>query len=199
MTVLSDKELKRLIGAKKIVIHPILSENQIRGAKIDLRLGTQIYSIKHLKQAHYSPKSQKEIEIGEKRIINIDDSFILQPGDFVIAPVFERIKIPDNIIGRLDGRISFGRLGVIVHATAGGIDPGYSGIISCELSNVGKVAVELFPLTRIVSLTLEKLDDNAEHPYRTRIDKKYSTSLSTMLFNDWEYKDEIFNELIKTL
>jgi len=199
VTVLSDKEIKQLILRKKIVIHPILAEKQIQGAKIDLRLGNIIYLIKYFEQACYDPKAKENIEYGEEKQINFDSPFILQPGDFAIAPLFERVRLPDNIIGRLDGRSSFGRLGIIIHATAGGIDPGFCGKITCELSNLGKVPVALHPLTRIASLTLERLDTAAERPYNIRSDRKYKSVLYTLLSDDYEYRESLFEKLTPNL
>ena len=199
MTVLSDQELKELIRRKVVVVHPILAEKQIQCAKIDLRLSNVIYMIKYFEQGSYDPRKQEKVEYGEEKKIDFNKSFILHPGDFAMAPLFERIKLPNNIVGRLDGRSSFGRLGIIIHATAGGIDPGYCGRITCELSNLGKVPVELCPLTRIASLTLEKLDKPCEKPYCAKPDRKYKSVLSTMLSDDYEYKEKLFEKLTQCL
>jgi dCTP deaminase len=182
-----------------MVIHPILAEQQIQCAKVDLRLGNMIYLIKYFEQACYDPKIKGNVDYGEERRISFDAPFILQPGDFAIAPLFERIKLPNDIVGRLDGRSSFGRLGIIIHATAGGIDPGYSGKITCELSNLGKVPVKLYPLTRIASLTLEKLDQPAKKPYSAKTDRKYKSVLATMLSDDYEYREHLLEKLTKSL
>jgi dCTP deaminase len=197
MGVLSDKEIKELLLSKEIIIHPILAEDQIQGAKIDLRLSNVVYLIKHFAQPVYDPKGP-EVEYGETRKISFDTPFILHPGDFVIAPLFERVKLPDNILGRIDGRSSLGRLGVIVHVTAGGIDPGYSGILTCELSNLGRVPVALYFLTRIASLMLEKLS-RVEKSYVSRSDRKYKFGLSTLLSKDFEYKNKILDKMTRYL
>jgi dCTP deaminase len=199
LTVLSDEELEQLIRDKKIVVHPILARRQIQCAKIDLRLGNVIYLIKYFEQSCYDPKDRLNIEYGEEKKIGFDQPFILQPGDFALAPLFERVKIPENIIGRLDGRSSFGRLGIIVHATAGGIDPGFSGKIICELSNLGKVPVKLYPLTRIAALILEKLDTPAKKAYGSKTEKKYKSVLATMLSEDYEYTEDLFEEVTRKL
>ncbi len=198
MTVLSDQELKELIRKKDVVVHPILSEKQIQCAKIDLRLSNVIYMIKYFEHACYDPRKEN-IDYGEERKIDFNEAFILHPGDFAMAPLFERVKLPANIVGRLDGRSSFGRLGIIIHATAGGIDPGYCGKITCELSNLGKVPVELYPLTRIASLTLERLDKPCEKAYCNKPDRKYKSVMSTMLSDDYEFKDKLFEKLASRL
>jgi len=190
---------------KEITIHPILDLRQIQGAKIDLRLANVVYLVKHFEQPYYDPReAYREVDYGEERFISFSKAeerkgFILQPGDFAIAPLFERVRLPPYIIGRLDGRSSLGRLGLIIHATAGGIDPGYCGHITCELSNLGKVPVALYPLQRIASLTLETISDKAVSPYRKRLDKKYVDQLSTMLRQDKEFNSHILDMIAERL
>jgi dCTP deaminase len=196
MTVLSDHDLKLLISSKKLVVCPILSLDQIKGAKIDLRLANTLYVIKHFERPYYDPKSQTEVEYGEKRHISFDGrGFTFQPGDFAIAPLFDRVRLPDNLAARLDGRSSLGRLGIVVHATAGGIDPGFSGQLACELSNLGKVPVRLYPLMRIASLTVEQISTKSDKPYQVRTDRKYGEELGTSLSRDYEFKDKILEKL----
>ena len=185
---------------KEITIHPILDLNQIQGAKIDLRLSNSVYLIKHSEQPYYDPMLGEQPDYGDYRHIGFSKmGFILQPGDFAIAPLFERIRLPPHILGRLDGRSSLGRLGLIIHATAGGIDPGYTGIVTCELSNLGKVPVALHPLQRIAALTLETLDANVVVPYRAKKDKKYAKTLNTMLRSDKEFTSEILKRVNEEL
>ena len=202
MTVLTDEEIFQSIMDRKITIHPILDLNQIQGAKIDLRLANTVYLIKHSEQPYYDPRlCENQVDYGEYRHVGFSTTagFILQPGDFAIAPLFERVRLPSNMLGRLDGRSSLGRLGLIVHATAGGIDPGYTGIITCELSNLGKVPVALHPLQRIAALTLETLDNDVVVPYRTKKDKKYSHRLDTMLRSDKEFTTKILDKVAESL
>ncbi len=168
-----------------------MASRQIQCAKIDLRLGNTIYLINYSEHPCYDPKSHEGSEkYGKEKKIDFNTPFILQPGDFAMAPLFERVKLPANILGRLDGRSSFGRLGIIIHATAGGIDPGFCGKIICELSNLGKVPVKLYPLTRIASLTLELLDQPCQKPYFAKAESKYGSALPTMLSNDYEFKGD---------
>jgi dCTP deaminase len=147
---------------------------------------------------------EQQEDIGEYRHIGFSKAkenkgFILQPGDFAIAPIFERVRLPNNIVGRLDGRSSLGRLGLIIHATAGGIDPGYTGLITCELSNLGKVPVALHPLQRIAALTLETLEEDAVVGYRYKKDKKYANQLHTMLRSDKEFTSKILDDVAENL
>ncbi len=202
MTVLTDEQIFQSIMKKEITIHPILDLNQIQGAKIDLRLANLVYLIKHFEQPYYDPRlCEEQTDYGEYRHLGFSKTarFILQPGDFAIAPLFERVRLPANILGRLDGRSSLGRLGLIIHATAGGIDPGYTGIITCELSNLGKVPVALHPLQRIAALTLETLDSEVVVPYRAKKDKKYASQLGTMLRSDKEFTTGILDRVAENL
>jgi dCTP deaminase len=204
MPVLSDGDIFKYLMTKKLVIHPILDKKQIQGGKIDLRMSNIIYLIKQFEQPYYDPRmSDIETKYGEERKLTFSKAgekkaFILQPGDFAIAPLFERIKLPNNMIGRLDGRSSLGRLGIIVHATAGGIDPGYSGQVTCELSNLGKIPVALYPLQRIAALTIETISSSAIS-YRQRKDQKYKDQLYTMLRQDKEFKTQILDNLAEKM
>jgi dCTP deaminase len=199
LVVLSDQDIFEKLMKKEITIHPLLDLRQIQGGKVDLRLGNVVYLIKHFEQPCYDPREYgQKIEYGDIRYIKFctaeeKGAFILQPGDFAVAPLFERIRLPSYIIGRLDGRSSLGRLGVVIHATAGGIDPGYRGHITCELSNLGKVPVALYPLQRIASLTLETLSSKAESIYSKRSDKKYADQLRTELREDREFTTKILD------
>ncbi|NDE72239.1 MAG: dCTP deaminase, partial [Actinobacteria bacterium] len=98
-----------------------------------------------------------------------DDFFILHPGEFVLASTYEVITLPDDIAGRLEGKSSLGRLGLLTHSTAGFIDPGFSGHITLELSNVANLPVKLYPGMKIGQLCLIKLSSAAEHPYGSAI------------------------------
>lgn len=203
MGVLSDQDIFLRLIKKEITIHPILDVRQIQGAKIDLRLGNVIYIIRHYAQPCYDPRlTDPTVKYGEEMFIGFCKAderkgFILQPGDFAIAPLFERVRLPKYIIGRLDGRSSLGRLGLVIHVTAGGIDPGYSGHITCELSNLGKIPITLHPLQRIASLTLETISDDALSVYRKRgeTEGKYTDQLATMLSEDKEFKDRILDRV----
>jgi len=206
MPVLSDIDVFNCLMTKELIIHPILDKRQIQGGKIDLRMSNIIYLIKHYEQPYYDPRAiGEEAKYGEERKLTFckaeereKKAFILQPGDFAIAPLFERIKLPNNMIGRLDGRSSLGRLGIVVHATAGGIDPGYSGQITCELSNLGKIPVALYPLQRIAALTIETISSSALS-YRQRKDQKYKDQLYTMLRQDKEFKTQILDNVAEKL
>ena len=167
MPVLSDKRIVQLLKSQELIVHPILDPKQISGGRIDLRLDNVLYFIKRVEKPFYDPmdyvEPRKEPELYvEEQVRSYGDRIVLHPGDYALAPLFEFVKIPTNIIGRLDGRSSLGRLGVVVHSTAGSVDPGYSGPLIMELMNHGMLPVGLYPLMRIATLMLVELTGHVE-------------------------------------
>lgn len=157
MSVLSDKQIVKLLDSQDLIMHPLLDQGQIRGAKVDLRLDNVLTVIKRIDVDSYDAKKleetrQKPVDYLERHVISCEKGFVLHPGEFALALTFESVKIPNNVIGLLDGRSSLGRLGVMVHVTSGSVDPGFSGPLVLELANLGRIPVKLFPLMRIASI-----------------------------------------------
>jgi len=157
MSVLSDKQIGKLIDSEELIMHPLLDRGQIKGAKVDLRLDNVLTVIKRIDVEFYDAKKleetgQKPVDYLERHVISCEKGFVLHPGEFALALTFESVKIPRNVIGLLDGRSSLGRLGVMVHVTSGSVDPGFSGPLVLELANLGRIPVKLFPLMRIASI-----------------------------------------------
>lgn len=164
MAVLADDRVFQLLKSGELIVHPILDERQIWGGRIDLRLDNVLYFIKRFEKEFYDPMLyiRKEPErYVEERIIPYSGRFILHPHDYALAPLFEFVRVPKYLVGRLDGRSSLGRLGVVVHSTAGAVDPDYSGPLIMELMNHGMLPVVLYPLMRIATLTLLGLSGKA--------------------------------------
>ena len=164
MTVLADERVFELLKSGELIIHPILAESQISGGRIDLRLDNVLYFIKRFEKEFYDPMryiGKVPERYAEERIIPYCEKFVLHPNDYALAPLFEFVRIPKKIVGRLDGRSSLGRLGVVVHSTAGAVDPDYSGPLIMELMNHGMLPVVLYPLMRIATLTLLDLSGKA--------------------------------------
>jgi dCTP deaminase len=167
---LSDKSILEKVRRGEIVIHPILDNKQISGAKVDLRLDNIFYLIGRFRKPYYDPMeflTRKEVgeRYVEKRMVRYGDKFVLHPNDYALAPLFEFVKLPNNVLGRLDGRSSLGRLGIVVHSTAGSVDPGFQGHLVIELMNNGLLPVALYPLMRVATLILTTLSTDAERPY----------------------------------
>ena len=102
-----------------------------------------------------------------------NEPFIIHPGEFVLAQTSEKVMLPADILARLEGRSSWGRLGIVIHSTAGKIDPGFYGTITLEIANISRLPVALWPGTKICQLTFEKLSSPSENPYNKRKDAKY--------------------------
>jgi len=167
MTVLVREEIEgkyldisEIFDLKKVIIQPLLDitngpDSQLGSAGIDLRLDTRFRKINPKAVSHIDlSKEYREYEVIELDIDNEKDSYVLHPEDFVLGQSLEYIRLPDNIVGRLDGRSSMGRLGLVVHSTAGCVDPGFQGHLVFELCNIGKIPVVLRPFIRIARLTL---------------------------------------------
>jgi len=174
--ILCDKDIKRYISEGKIIVEPLPDYNsQLGPCSLDLRLGT---SFKIFKPSNYSYidvyNGHSSEELMEEIVIKEGAPFIIQPREFVIAVTKERIVLPPDIMGRLDGRSSLGRLGLVVHSTAGRFDPGWDGKAVMEFGNLGIKPIILYGGMRICAMTFETLSAPAEIPYTKQIDHKYA-------------------------
>jgi dCTP deaminase len=173
--VLSDRDIKKAIEEKIIEITPKPDfKTQLGSCSIDLRLGNNFRIFDHSKNAFIDPtKKDYSNEITKEVRVEDGDRFVMQPGDFVLAVTLEKIKIPDNLLGRLEGRSSLGRLGIVVHSTASVFDPGWNGQAVLELGNLGRIPVALYPGMRICAMTFEQLSSKADTPYVKKEVAKY--------------------------
>jgi dCTP deaminase len=193
--ILSDADIAARLDSGDLVIEPIEDRDlQIQPASIDLRLGREFLEFKRTNIPCIHPDRGEEVDDyvtkttvpmgpgGEQTTLSsgydADDrfesgEFILHPGDFVLGTTIERVEIPDDLIAHVEGRSSLGRLAIVVHATAGIIDPGYRGQVTLELSNLGSAPVALTPGMRISQLTFTELKTPAERPYGEERGSKY--------------------------
>jgi dCTP deaminase len=165
--LLSDRDIRTEIAAGRVVVEPF-DEAMIQPSSVDVRLDKFFRVFENHKYSVIDP-SIEQPELTREVIAEGDEAFILHPGEFVLASTYEVITLPDDIAGRLEGKSSLGRLGLLTHSTAGFIDPGFSGHITLELSNVANLPVKLFPGMKIGQLCLIKLSSPAEHPYGSAI------------------------------
>jgi dCTP deaminase len=173
--VLSDRDIKKALKEKRIVITPTPDfDTQLGSCSIDLRLGNTFRVFEHSKHAHIDP-AKKDFSNEITRVIEVEDGadFIMQPGEFVLAVTLENVKIPADLMGRLEGRSSLGRLGLVVHSTASIFDPGWDGKPVLELGNLGRMAIKLTVGMRICAMTFEELSSPAETPYTSKKFAKY--------------------------
>lgn len=173
--VLSDADIKKALKEKIIEITPSPDlKTQLGSCSIDLRLGDTFRVFEHSKHSYIDPsKKDYSNEITREIKIKNGESFMMQPGDFVLAVTLEKVKIPANLMGRLEGRSSLGRLGIVVHSTASIFDPGWDGKPVLELGNLGRMAVKLTVGMRICAMTFEQLSSPAETPYANKKFAKY--------------------------
>jgi dCTP deaminase len=161
--LLSDRDIKSEIQSGRVKVEPF-DPGMVQPSSVDVRLDRFFRVFENHKYSVIDPSIEqpdltREVECAP------DEEFVLHPGEFVLASTYEVITLPDDIAARLEGKSSLGRLGLLTHSTAGFIDPGFSGHITLELSNVANLPVKLFPGMKIGQLCLIKLSSPAEHPY----------------------------------
>lgn len=173
--VLSDVDIKRYIAEGKIKVSPDLPPEQFGSCSVDFRLGSEFNVFEHSRHAFIDLRENRGIEgLMQSVEVKPGEPFILQPREFVLAITEEHLELADDVLGRLEGRSSLGRIGIIVHGTAGLFDPGWSGKATLELSNLGRMPVALYPGMRICSFTFEQLSTPSSMPYRKKAGNKYA-------------------------
>ena len=165
--LLSDRDIRAEITAGRVKVEPI-TEAMVQPSSVDVRLDRFFRVFENHKYSVIDPSTEQP-DLTREVAVTADEFFILHPGEFVLASTYEVITLPDDIAGRLEGKSSLGRLGLLTHSTAGFIDPGFSGHITLELSNVANLPVKLFPGMKIGQLCLIKLSSPAEHPYGSAV------------------------------
>lgn len=174
--ILSDRDIKKAIAQKRIIFKPKSDIGTTLGAcNIDLTLGNIYRVFNHSRTPYIDPQNARTLaEITTEIVIKKGEAFTLHPGEFILAMTKEYVELPDDLMGRLEGRSSIGRLGVVVHSTAATVDPGFRGNITLELANMGRIPVLLYPGMRICSLSFEELTSPAEVPYYRKKSAKYA-------------------------
>ena len=173
--VLSDIDIRRYLDEGKIKISPPLPPEQWGSCSVDFRLGNEFSVFEHSRNAYIDLKESRSIQDLMRTIaVPPGEPFILQPREFALAITEEILELDDDVLGRLEGRSSLGRIGIIVHGTAGLFDPGWTGKATLELSNLGRMPVALYPGMRICSFTFEQLSSRVAVPYRKKVGNKYS-------------------------
>jgi dCTP deaminase len=173
--ILSDRDIKKALRAKKIIVKPKPDLNeQLGSSSLDLRLGYHFRVFKHRRLPFVDPfDSETTTDMTEEIKISKKEPYVIQPGEFVLASILEWVELPDDISARIDGRSSLGRLGLVIHSTAGHIDAGFKGSITMEMTNIGMMPILLYPKMRICQLVFEPLSSPAERPYTKKPGAKY--------------------------
>ena len=163
MSVLSDRTIKEQIAAGRVLIDP-LDEDAIQPASVDLRLDDSFRIFRVTTRAYVDVREPVD-DLTELVTIGHEEPFVLQPGAFCLATTLETITLPDDIVARVDGRSSLGRLGLLVHATAGYVDPGWTGKLTLELSNQSQMPIALYYAMRVSQISFFTLSTPVERPY----------------------------------
>ena len=170
--VLSDRTISRLLDEGRIEIEPY-DPTLLQPSSVDVRVD-RFFRVFH--NARYAFIDVKKPQEDLTELVEIDEErpFILHPGEFVLGSTLERVTLPDDLVARLEGKSSLGRLGLLIHSTAGFIDPGWDGHVTLELSNVANLPITIYPGMKIGQLSFVQLSEPAERPYGSEgIGSKY--------------------------
>jgi dCTP deaminase len=160
--VLSDRTIARLLDEGRIEIDPY-DPALLQPSSVDVRVDHLFRVFRNNLYPFIDVRREQEdltelVEIG-------DEPFILHPGEFVLGSTLERIRLPDDLVARLEGKSSLGRLGLLIHSTAGFIDPGWNGHVTLELSNVANLPITIYRGMKIGQLSFMELSEPAASPY----------------------------------
>ncbi len=164
--LLSDRDLRGEVESGRLVVEPF-DDSLVQPSSIDVRLDRFFRVFNNTRYTHIDPAVQQD-DLTSLVETEGDDPFVLHPGEFVLGSTYEQVTLPDDLAGRLEGKSSLGRLGLLTHSTAGFIDPGFTGHITLELSNVANLPITLWPGMKIGQLCLFRLSSAAEFPYGSR-------------------------------
>ncbi len=162
-SVLSDGTIRELVDAGRIRIDP-WDPALVQPASVDLRLGDS-FRVFHNHRTTAIDLRQPPTNLTEEVIAGEEEGFVIHPGEFCLGRTLEWVELPDDVVARIEGKSSLGRLGLIVHATAGFCDPGWRGTLTLELNNLTRVPIKLYPGLLIAQLSFMTLDRAAERPY----------------------------------
>ncbi|WP_099025490.1 dCTP deaminase [Mycolicibacterium palauense] len=170
--LLSDRDIRAELATGRLAIEPF-EDALVQPSSVDVRLDSLFRVFNNLRYTHIDPALRQD-DLTSLVECAAGDPFVLHPGEFVLGSTLEVCSLPDDLAGRLEGKSSLGRLGLLTHSTAGFIDPGFSGHITLELSNVANLPITLWPGMKIGQLCLLRLTSPAEHPYGSeKVGSKY--------------------------
>jgi len=170
--ILSDGTIRELLADGTLVVDPI-DQAQIQPASVDVRLSNEFLVFRNHTCEVIDP-FDKPSDLMEKVSVAEGDAFVLHPGEFVLGSTLETVGLPDDLVARVEGKSSLGRLGLLIHATAGFVDPMFSGQVTLELSNVATLPIKLWPGMRIGQFSFHKIDKAVERGYgHPELNSKY--------------------------
>ena len=170
--LLSDRDIRAELEAGRIVIDPFVPD-AVQPSSVDLHLGNRFRVFRNNRTAVIDPREEQP-ELTELVEIAGEEPFILHPNEFVLGATFERVALPEDLVARLEGKSSLGRLGLLIHSTAGYVDPGWEGTLTLELSNVANLPIKLYDGMKIGQISFQRLSSAVEVGYGdARIGSKY--------------------------
>ena len=170
--VLSDRSIRRLVADGRIGIDPF-DDSLVQPSSVDVRVDRYFRVFRNSRYPFIDVKKPME-DLTELVEIDGDEPFILHPGEFVLGSTLERVTLPDDLVARLEGKSSLGRLGLLIHSTAGFIDPGWDGHVTLELSNVANLPITIYYGMKIGQLSFVEMTEAAESPYgSSKLGSKY--------------------------
>ena len=185
--VLSDRSIKVELAAGRIVVEPI-DPADIQPSSIDLHLGDDFQVFRNSRYPYIDPAREQD-GLTEPVFASLEEPFVLHPGEFTLGTTVERIVLPDDIVGRLEGKSSLGRLGLLIHSTAGYVDPGWDGRLTLELSNVANLPIVLTPGMKIGQISFSMMTTTVDRPYgHPELGSRYHGQVSatpSRMYQDW--------------
>jgi dCTP deaminase len=186
--ILSDRTIREELAAGRIVIDP-LADSSIQPSSVDLRLDRYFRVFRNYTVGLIDVKENLE-ELTELVEVGEEEAFILHPGEFVLGSTLERVALPADLVARLEGKSSLGRLGLLIHSTAGFVDAGWDGQLTLELSNVANLPITLYPGMKIGQISFLRMTTAADRPYGTgELGSKYQGQRGPRPSRYWENFD----------
>jgi len=183
--ILSDRTIREQLDAGRIIIEP-LDPAGLQPSSVDLRLDRWFRVFRNHTMSHIDVKENLE-ELTQLVEVADDEAFILHPGEFVLGSTLERVAVPDDLVARLEGKSSLGRLGLLIHSTAGFVDAGFDGQLTLELSNVANLPITLYPGMKIGQISFQQMTTPAAVPYGSgALGSKYKHQRGPMPSRYWE-------------
>ena len=161
--VLSDRTIKLEMAAGRIIVEPC-DPKDIQPSSVDLHLGDDFQVFRNSRYPYIDP-GREQPGLMERVSASHEEPFVLHPGEFALGTTIERIALPDNVVGRLEGKSSLGRLGLLIHSTAGYVDPGWDGRLTLELSNAANLPILLTPGMKIGQVSFSQMTTPVDRPY----------------------------------
>lgn len=183
--ILSDRTIRQEVDAGRIIIEPF-DPDAVQPSSVDLRLDNRFVVFRNHTMSHIDVKANLE-DLTEAVEVSNQEPFILHPGEFVLGSTAERVAIPADLVGRIEGKSSLGRLGLLIHTTAGFVDAGWDGQLTLEFSNVASLPITLYPGMKIGQISFIQMTTEADRPYgRADLGSKYQGQQGPRPSRYWE-------------